>query len=123
MSTEDECTQSLKTGVQISSEVFIPGGSNLIKGDFLQGGIHAGLGVVARVLFGIPGAVLVSANSISKAITGRHLHEHLSANAGKRTQDSLVKTVGTTKSGGQSLAAKKPKTKLTPRKRKVRGAD
>ena len=65
MGNETECIQSIKTGVQISSEILIPGGSNLVKGDLLQGGIHAGLGLIARALFGIPGVVLVSANSIS----------------------------------------------------------
>src|SRR5882724_636152 len=90
MSNESESNQSLKTGIQISSELVIPGGSNLVKGDLLQGGIHAGLGIVARVLFGLPGVILVSTNSISKALTGRHLYEHLSGPEVKQVQDLTV---------------------------------
>ncbi len=138
MSNEAESIQSLKTGIQISSEIVIPGGSNLIKGDLVQGGIHAGLGIVARVLFGLPGVILVSANSISKALTGRHLYEHLSAPEVKQVQalteiptyetrgeetgkpspievprdrDDNVKAVG------RRRTAKKAKTEPTPKKR------
>jgi hypothetical protein len=88
MSSETEDIHSIKTGVQISSEILIPGGSNLIKGDFQQAGIHAGLSFIARILFGLPGAVVVSANSISKAMTGRHLHEHLTDLTGTQAQSS-----------------------------------
>lgn len=86
MSSETEIDQSLRIGIQISSEILVPGGSNLIKGDFRQAGLHAGLGFIARALFGLPGAVLVSLNSISKATTGRHLCEHLTAPAGAQAQ-------------------------------------
>jgi len=78
MSSKAECARSLETGVQICGEVVIPGGSNLIKGDFVQAGIHAGLGLVARALLGFPGLLLVSTNSLSKALTDRHLYEHWS---------------------------------------------
>jgi len=71
----NDTAKSLRTGVQFSSEVLFPGGSNLVKGDLKQGGIHAVLGVAARMAFGFPGLLLVSANSLSKAVTGRHLYE------------------------------------------------
>jgi len=71
----NDATKSLKAGVQFSSEVLFPGGSNFVKGDLRQGSIHAVLGVAARLAFGFPGLVLVSANSLAKAVTGRHLYE------------------------------------------------
>jgi hypothetical protein len=142
MSNETEGAQSVKTGVQISSEILIPGGSNLIKGDIRQAGLHAGLSFIARILFGFPGAVLVSTNSITKAITGRHLHEHLTALGGTQTQSSsatpareIVKTPSTqtparpaapTVPGGATLAskeqpraAKKPRTRAATKRRKA----
>jgi hypothetical protein len=39
--------QPLKTGLQFASEIVIPGGSNLIAGNYSQAAIHAGLGLVA----------------------------------------------------------------------------
>lgn len=70
-------TDMLKKGVMLSSEFFLPGASNLVKGDLKQGGIHAIVGMAAKTAFGLPGLLLVSANSFTKAVTGRHLHEHL----------------------------------------------
>ena len=67
----------MKLGVQFASEVLMPGGSNLVKGDLKQAGIHAVLGIAARAVFGLPGLILVSANSFTKASTGRSLLEHL----------------------------------------------
>jgi hypothetical protein len=68
-------TQMLKTGVQLASEYVIPGGSNLIKGDFVNGGIHAMLGLAAKAMFGLPGMLLVCASSFAKASTGQNLLE------------------------------------------------
>ncbi|HLK62411.1 MAG TPA: DUF6072 family protein [Bryobacteraceae bacterium] len=69
--------QGVRTGVEFASEALVPGGSNLVKGDLMQGGIHAVLGFAARAAFGLPGLLLVSANSFTKAVTGQHLYEHL----------------------------------------------
>ena len=69
--------QPLKTGLQFASEIVIPGGSNLIAGNYSQAAIHAGLGLVAGALFGFPGLLLVAANSFTRATTGHHLHEAL----------------------------------------------
>lgn len=71
MTPENE--QNLKTGVQFASEVVLPGGSNLVNGDFLTGGIHAVVGLAAKSVFGLPGLLVVSANSFSKATTGKNL--------------------------------------------------
>lgn len=74
----------INNAVKLAGEVLLPGGSNLIKGDIKQGAIHAVLGLAARAAFGLPGLLLVSANSFSKATTGRHLTENL---AGDKSAD------------------------------------
>jgi hypothetical protein len=77
MKSEAEEIEPLKSGAKLASEYLLPGGSNLIEGDFVQGGIHAALGLIARTMLGLPGLIAVSANSFTKAMTGRHIHEHL----------------------------------------------
>ncbi|MGA9996427.1 MAG: DUF6072 family protein [Pyrinomonadaceae bacterium] len=77
MASATENVQTVKTGLQFVSEAVIPGGSNLINGDLKQAAIHAVLGIIAGSVFGIPGALLVAANSFTKATTGHHLHEAL----------------------------------------------
>jgi len=75
----DNETQVLKTGVQLASEIVFPGGSNLIKGDLVNGGIYALLGLAARAMFGIPGLLIISASSFAKASTGQNLVEVLTS--------------------------------------------
>lgn len=67
----------LSTGVKAAGEYLIPGGSNLVKGDLGQGILHAALGFAARAAFGLPGLIVVSMNSLTKSVSGRHIHEHL----------------------------------------------
>jgi len=69
--------EPLKTGLAFASEVVIPGGSNLLSGNYKQGLIHMGLGFVAGALFGLPGAIMVAANSFTRSTTGHHLYEAL----------------------------------------------
>ncbi|MGB8508922.1 MAG: DUF6072 family protein [Pyrinomonadaceae bacterium] len=77
MAYESEANDTVKRTVQFASEYLVPGGSNLIQGDIKQGGLHVALGFLARAAFGVPGLLVVSANSFTKAVTGRHLYEHL----------------------------------------------
>ena len=65
----------LMAGMEFCGEYLVPGGSNLVKGDILQAALHAGLGLGAWAFLGPPGLLLVSSDSISKALTGRHLHQ------------------------------------------------
>ena len=83
MKSEAEELEPLKNSVKLASEYLLPGGSNLVECDFVQGGIHAVLGLVARSMFGLPGLIAVSANSFTKATTGRHIHEHLGLGTGQ----------------------------------------
>ena len=71
----EQSAEAVKLGAGFAGEVLVPGGSNLVKGDFKQAGIHAVLGIAAKMAFGFPGMLLVSANSFSKAVTGHHLYE------------------------------------------------
>lgn len=77
MENENDSLDSVKKGVMFTSEYILPGGSNLVQGNIKQAGLHAALGLLARSVFGVPGLLLVSANSFTKAVTGRHLYEHL----------------------------------------------
>lgn len=83
MATATENVQTVKTGLQFVSEAVIPGGSNLVNGDLKQAAIHAVLGIVAGSIFGLPGALIVAANSFTRATTGRHLYEAM--NVGEPT--------------------------------------
>lgn len=67
----------IKTGLQFASEVVIPGGSNIIAGNYKQAAIHVGLGILAGAFFGLPGLIVVAANSFTRATTGHHIHEGL----------------------------------------------
>lgn len=67
----------IKRGVQCASEFFVPGGSNFIKGDLMNGAVHAALGMVAKAYFGPVGLMAVIADSISKSQTGKYLYEQV----------------------------------------------
>ena len=77
MASATENVQTVKTGLQFVSEAVIPGGSNLVNGDLKQAAIHAVLGIIAGSVFGIPGALLIAANSFTRATNGHHLYEAL----------------------------------------------
>lgn len=72
-----DATDAVKLAASFAGETLVPGGANLARGDLGQAGLHLVLGFAARALFGLPGLALVSANSLVKATTGRHLTEHL----------------------------------------------
>jgi len=69
--------EPLRTGLAFASEVVLPGGSNLLAGNYKQGLIHAGLGLLAGSIFGLPGALVVAANSFTRSTTGHNLYEAL----------------------------------------------
>ena len=84
---QESSPQALKTGVDFASELIVPGGSNLVEGNYVQGALHAALGLIARSVFGLPGLIAVSANSFTKATTGRHIHEHLGLGIGQKKEE------------------------------------
>lgn len=88
--TEAVAADPVKAGLGVASEIIfpLPGGSNLIKGDITQAIVHAGLGIVARSLLGPIGLLLVSANSLSVAMTNRGLTEALNVGPSTSTKSS-----------------------------------
>lgn len=86
MATQNEITEHLHTAVKVTGEVLVPGGSNLVKGDFQNAWIYTVLGFAAKSVFGLPGLLAVSADSLSKAVTDRHLHEHLGLAFGQQSR-------------------------------------
>lgn len=75
--TTDTGNVPLKTGLAFASEVVLPGGSNLLAGNYTTGLVHTGLGILAGAFFGLPGVICVAANSFTRATTGQNLYEAL----------------------------------------------
>lgn len=71
--TSSTANTPAKLAVGVLSEVVIPGGSNLVKGDLQQGAIHLLLGVAAGMAFGPWGLIAVKINSLAKSHTGQGL--------------------------------------------------
>jgi len=83
-----ESSQSIRTGVQFAGEALLPGGSNIVNGNFLKGGIYAVVGLAAKAMFGLPGLLIVSANSFSDAVTGHNIFETLREEPRTHSKDS-----------------------------------
>lgn len=63
-------------GLKIASEVLIaPGSSLILDGRIKAGGAHLLGGIVATWALGPLGYVLVAANSYTRSVSGRHLHQ------------------------------------------------
>jgi hypothetical protein len=68
----------LENTVKLVSEVVvIPGTSEFLEGHIVSGAIHAVAGVAARALLGVPGVLLVAADSYSSSVTGKYLHQQV----------------------------------------------
>jgi Family of unknown function (DUF6072) len=68
----------LENTVKLVSEVLVvPGTSELLEGHIVSGAVHAVLGIAARAFLGVPGMLLVAADSYSSAVTGKYLHEQV----------------------------------------------
>lgn len=75
--SKDPKDQPLKTVMQFCGEFLLPGGSNLVQGNWKRGSIYAVAGFVARAALGVPGLLAVSSDSIAVALTGQHIHQLL----------------------------------------------
>lgn len=67
---------TLQNGLKILGETVCPGASLLLDGKIKSGVLHAGGGFLAKLALGVPGLVLVAANSYSQSVTGRNLIEN-----------------------------------------------
>ena len=77
---EGESTAVIANGAKLVGESFIPGASLLLDGEVTKGLVHTAVGFGARAMLGAwgpLGVLVVAANSYSKSVTDRHLHEHL----------------------------------------------
>ena len=84
--TEQEKTEHsttvLRDGGKLLGEVVLtPGTSLLLDGDIKGGMGHVVAGLLARVVFGVPGMLLVAANSYSTSLTGKSLLANISGKA------------------------------------------
>ena len=69
---------ALTKGLKLIGEVAItPGISLLLDGKMKSGVVHVGVGFIARRVFGLPGLLLVGADSYSQSVTGKTLLEHV----------------------------------------------
>jgi hypothetical protein len=79
----------LKNGARLIGETFIsPGTSLLCDGQIKSGLLHAGAGLVARFTLGMPGLLLVAADSYSKTVTGKSLWQHCVSDGSKTVESS-----------------------------------
>lgn len=68
----------LENAVKLVSEFWvIPGTSELLEGHVMSGAVHAALGIAAKAWLGVPGLLLVVADSYSSSVTGKYLHEQV----------------------------------------------
>jgi Family of unknown function (DUF6072) len=68
----------LENVVKLIGEVAIlPGTSEFLEGHIASGTAHAALGFAAKALLGVPGALLVAADSYSSSVTGKYLHQQV----------------------------------------------
>jgi len=55
----------------------LPGTSQLLDGNITSGAVHAALGLAAGALLGIPGVILVAANSYSQSVSNKGLYDYV----------------------------------------------
>jgi hypothetical protein len=67
-------------GLAFCGEYLVPGGSNLVTGDFKQAAVHSVLGFAAGAVFGWPAVLLVSSHSMWTAIHSRRMPPARSGN-------------------------------------------
>ena len=84
----------LKNGARLIGETVItPGTSLLCDGQIKSGLLHVGAGLIARFTLGMPGLLLVAADSYSKTVTGKSLWQNWSG-AGNKAADSSAEEAG-----------------------------
>lgn len=91
----------LRNGVKVLGEaVVLPGTSLLLDGKIKSGALHVGGGILAKLVFGLPGLALVAANSYSQSVTGQSLLQNLLQH--KVPESSLSKIVEQDLAAGKS---------------------
>ena len=81
----------LRNGIKVLGEAAVlPGTSLLLDGKIKAGALHAGGGILAKLVLGVPGLVLVAANSYSQSVTGQSLLQNVLHN---KAPDSSLKEI------------------------------
>jgi len=75
VATSEQHLQAASRGIKLVAELVLPGASLLADGKIAQGGAHVVAGIAARALLGPIGFILVAANSYTRSVTGKHIHE------------------------------------------------
>jgi hypothetical protein len=76
---QPQAPADLATLMKMLGEFVVPGGSLLVSGNLRKGLAHLASGLIAKAVLGVPGLLLVHANSLSNFQSGKHLHKHLKA--------------------------------------------
>ena len=92
----------LRNGVKVLGEAAVlPGASLLLDGKIKSGALHVGGGILAKLVFGVPGLMVVAANSYSKSVTGQSLLENFIQS--KPPESSLREIVEQELASGKTL--------------------
>jgi hypothetical protein len=83
----------LKNGARLLGETILtPGASLLCDGQVKSGLLHVGAGLIARFTLGMPGLLVVAADSYSKTVTGKSLLQNFIGNGDKKKYSSDEET-------------------------------
>jgi hypothetical protein len=111
-----ETGKVIARGGKLVGETFLPGASLIIDGEVTNGLVHTAAGFGARALLGTLapfGVLFVMADSYSKSVTDKYLHEHIvGAAQTTRAKGSEVvsRTTGTQSPPVETEVAQSPPT-------------
>jgi hypothetical protein len=66
----------VRTAVRLGAEALLPGANLFAKGRIAEGGLHCVAAIAATMVMGPVGALFVRANSVSRAVSDKHLVEY-----------------------------------------------
>ena len=99
----NQSDSKIHNGIKLAGEAFVlPGSSLMVDGKIKSGIIHAGAGVLAKAVLGVPGLVVVAANSFSLSVTGRSLYSTL-FDSPNTVSDNLAEQVRREMAAGKTL--------------------
>src|SRR5215471_6248723 len=69
-------SDTISNAVKLIGELaIVPGTSQFLDGNITSGAVHAALGLAAGALLGIPGIILIAANSYSQSVSQQSLYD------------------------------------------------
>ena len=73
---EKKMAETGGNAIKFIGETVLPGASQILDGEFKSGALHFIGAALARAVFGPIGHLFVAANSYSKSVTGKPVHQH-----------------------------------------------